>query len=489
MAAADGWRYFAQRMSGDGALGDFIDLDVPFQTDGPEEVLSGHNSLSGTISPEYMRLKGPDGRPILEEYGSALWAESPDGEVWGGLVTSSTFNGSEWAIECTDLTGVSVDLPYTLANFWVDVDPLNLFRYIWQYIQQNPGGDFGISIDDTTSPIRLGNELVQRADFDLEADPTLETPDEIIDVAPNKFELNADWLASAIKAMKGTGWKPKTVEDALTKWLNRDLAVQEKTWQGLTKDETKIKEKAIQKVGKPPYPPGGVLVVNMRPQVNVPTTADPSQASEEIPLIYDPDPYKLNWYTNLDLSSDIDDLAANTPFDWFLTHRWEGDRLRHHIRLGYPKLGRRLTDLRFVVGENINDIPSIDRDGSIFANEVLVLGAGEGSSQIMARSFRNDGRVRRVAVVSDPTIKTTVAAQQRAEQEIAARVTIEDIREVTLMNHSHAPMGSVSLGDEILVEGELGWIDISTWCRVIGRRILPQSDNMVLTLLRSDRVG
>ena len=510
MTSSDGWRYIAQRFDGNsGGLGEFLDFNVPLTGANIEDVLSGHNSLTGTISPEYPRLKGPDGRPILEEYGSALWAETPDGEIYGGLLTHSGFDeDGQWSLECTDLTGISLGLPYADANFWVNVDPMDLFRYIWTNIQSQPNSNVGLTIDPTTSPVRLGTDLIERVEFDTEADPSAADPTQDIEptpqpAPPNRYANNSDWRDAAVKIMKANGWHADVVDDALRKWLNKDALVESKKWTPLTDKEKTIRDRSIDKIGWPPNPPqpghSEVLTgfVNVRRIVDMPTgtttpaPADPTTDPAENTPVFEADAYKLNWYTNLDLASDIDSLAGDTPFDWHVVHWWDeqGD-LRHHIRLGYPRLGRRREELRFVVGENILTAPSVERDGAEYANEILVMGAGEGSTQKHGRAYRReDGRIRKVITISDPSLKTDADCIARASSELAKRFNIDDIADVVLIDHPHAPLGSVDLGDEILVEGDIGWIDFSAWCRVVSRTMSPDDgDAMTLTLIRSDRL-
>lgn len=494
----DGWRYIAQRVNGTGSMGDFLDFNVPLQGVNIEEVLSGHNSLTGRIAPEYARLKDLDGNPILEEYQSAIWAESPDGNLWGGLLTHSGFGeGGVWEIECTDLSGITIELPFIGAEWYVNVDPLDIYRRIWLHIQRQRNSNLGITIDPTKSPVRIGSDLVQRVEFDLEPDPT-DDLEPIPAPVSNRFGNNSNWRDAAVKALTANGWKKNVVLDALNKWLSKDSLIQAGKWKQLTDKERKIRDRSIQKVGWPPNPPNpgfsrDTLVVNMRPQIDPPSYVepgipDPDENSEEPTYQYEA--YKLNWYTNFDLSAEIDRLSSETPFDWHLRHWWDGEEIRHHIRLGYPRLGRRRTDLRFVVGENIHKAPKVERDGADYANEVIVLGAGEGSAQIMARGFRSDGRVRRVAVVSDTTIKTQKDAQARANSEVARRSRIDDIAEVLVTDHPHAPMGSIDLGDEILVEGDIGWVDLSVWCRIVSRGLNPDDSNVSnLTVVRTDRIG
>jgi hypothetical protein len=492
MAGSGQWRYIAQRYTGElGALGDFLDFNVPLQDANIEDVLSGHNALNGTITPEFMRLKGADGKPIITEMGTAIWAEDPDGEIrGGGLLTHSSFAGPVWNLECTGLTGTSIDLPYTEANFWIGVDPIDLFRYIWGWIQSQPGGNVGIDVDVAHSPVRLGDTMIQRVDFDLEQGATETIVLTPVPTQPNPYANNAAWIDQGVKVMKAVGWTASVVRDALNAWLAKTN--DNPNVPPLTAQQRNIKDKVIQKIGWPPNPPpprtGGPETTYVEQVVTTPGTP--------APVVWEYDAYKLAWYKDHNLASVIDDLAAMTPFDWYLESRWTDDgmdepTIRHNIRVGYPRLGRRRDDLRFVIGENVQQLPSIERDGTAYANEVMLLGAGEGSAQVVARSFRRaDGKVRKVAVVSDPGINDLRLAQIRADQELAKRIILDDMTEIVLNDHPHAPAGSVDLGDEILLEGETGWIDLEVWCRVVARRISPDaSDAVTLTVIRSDRLA
>lgn len=470
MVASGQWRYIAQRMTGDGP-GEFLDFNLPLKNVDIDGILSGHEGLRGTITPEYMRLKGPDGRPILEERACAIWAEDPAGEIrGGGILTYCDFDGANWTVECSGLTFASVDLPYTDANFWIDVDPIDVFRYIWTWIQSKPNGDLGLTVDQTTSPMRIGNVMVQRVDFDTEPDPSVLSP-EPIPIAPNPFSDNAAWVDKGVKVMVAVGWTGSVVREALENWLLSKY---------LTDKQTIIKNKVIEKIGLPPNPPG---------EIGRPVTGEVVGGGGEAPVVWEYEAYKLAWYKDHDLSATIDDLSAMTPFDWHLTHRWDGDQILHNIRVGYPKLGRRLDDLRFVVGENIHVIPRISNNGTEYANEILFLGSGEGSSQVRASAYRPDGRIRTVAVVSDTTVHDQRVAFVRAKQELAKRSIVQDITEITLLDHPNAPVGSVSLGDELLLEGDTGWVDLEVWVRVVATKISPdQGGAMTLTVIRSDRL-
>ena len=246
-ATRRGWRYFATRLNGDGTE-TLLDPDLPLQDPTIEDVLSGDNSLQAKIEPTYARLKGLDGKTILREWHTAIYAEN-DGDIrGGGILVNSGIDGPAWSLEAPGFTNYAVDMPWTAASpisndppGWVvaaekdgsgkgiGVDPIDMFRVIWRQLQEHPGGNLGLTIDSTTTKgkVKIGTELKQ-VEFDTQSGPV-------------SFESG---------------------------------------------------------------------------------------------------PYKLNWYTNHDLSSDLNDLANDTPFDYHERHFWDASgTLRHHIDIGYPSLG------------------------------------------------------------------------------------------------------------------------------------------------------
>lgn len=212
------------------------------------------------------------------------------------------------------------------------------------------------------------------------------------------------------------------------------------------------------------------------------TTIDTTASEDEKPL-------EFNWWSTHDIGGEIDKLAESTPFDYHERHLWNSTKTQvlHFLDFGYPALGQRRANLRFVVGENIQVMPTLDRDGSEFANHVRVLGAGEGSAMIRAEARRRDGRVRTMVTVDDKSITDTTRAAQVARLEMARRQQLTQISEVVVRNTSMAPYGSFMVGDEIRTAGITDWSPFEIWARVIKIAIRPDNpDLMMVSLLRSD---
>lgn len=194
-------------------------------------------------------------------------------------------------------------------------------------------------------------------------------------------------------------------------------------------------------------------------------------------------PYVLAWYQTDDCGKEINDLAEFTPFDYRMEHKWSGETFTSFLRIGTPKIGVRRNGLRFVVGENIIDMPGMERAGDDYANEVLVLGSGEASKMRKGSAVRTSDRLRRAVVVADKSQRSNVRATRAAFAELKNRLGDPDITEITVMDHPNARFNTWELGDEILVTTPDGWLKpMRLWCRVVAETWDCEADTLKLTL-------
>ncbi len=148
------WNFLAGRLNGEGGI-DIVETELPIEVSSISRTLSTPSSMSGTITNAVKRLKA-DGRPIFDPWNTVIIAEAA-GLIRGmSVYQEPTFNGNKWDLDLVGLSAYPINMPYDGARSFIDADPLDLFRHIWQHLQGFPGGDLGITIADTTSPVRVG---------------------------------------------------------------------------------------------------------------------------------------------------------------------------------------------------------------------------------------------------------------------------------------------------------------------------------------------
>lgn len=164
------WRYLAQRLTGQGP-GEFIDADLPLTDVQLTRTLSGPTQIRANVPFSFSRLKAPDNRLLLEEWGTAVYAEQ-DGIIRHGAILQRARAGeSSLELECGGFSGYPTGMPWTADGFYgVEVDPMDMVRKIWDHLQSQGAGDLTMVVDETQSPVRIGKELEQ-IEFDTQAGP------------------------------------------------------------------------------------------------------------------------------------------------------------------------------------------------------------------------------------------------------------------------------------------------------------------------------
>lgn len=224
----------------------------------------------------------------------------------------------------------------------------------------------------------------------------------------------------------------------------------------------------------------GVPAFRGRPEIkdgagNVVTRAIPPR-----PEIND-EPFLLSWYQTSNLLEVFNNLAEVTPFDYAERHRWYGDRIVHHLSLAHPQMGRRREDLRFVLGENLTIPPKIYQSGKSYASEVMLLGAGEGSAKVRAISSQpKRARLRRVAIVNDPSIPHVDLAKSMTDNELKYRTGLPNVSDMIVSDHPNAPLGTFEIGDSIFVQASNTWFaEADMWVRIVSITYQPGDEEQV----------
>jgi hypothetical protein len=207
-------------------------------------------------------------------------------------------------------------------------------------------------------------------------------------------------------------------------------------------------------------------------------------------VVLAPAPFQLLWWNTPDCGQEIASIQAEAIFDWAEVHAWTSaakEGVAHQLQFAAPRRGTRRSDLRFAEGENIIQPVQVTQGGTGFADNVILLGAGSGASQIRAEVAQPSGRIRRSQVYANQTMTTTARAASIGQKVMAAaEAAIDGPTQVVITNHVNAPFGSFACGDDIPVQLATGWRSTLFWCRITSIQQDPTTNVMTLTVARSD---
>lgn len=190
------------------------------------------------------------------------------------------------------------------------------------------------------------------------------------------------------------------------------------------------------------------------------------------------EPYKSGWWDGKSLGSHIDDLVggAATP-DYTCTVEWNADKsdVIKRIRLGWPRLGARRTDISFASGVNIVDEPTVPLAGDEYAQVIIAMGEGEGSAKRREVDAVRNGRLRLEYLADHPGIKARDVLKSKATAERKRRQILGSVDQITVRDTPAAPFGSWQVGDDVHVRIHNHWVDYVGWRRITGWTIQPHA--------------
>ncbi|GAO08683.1 hypothetical protein TPA0598_04_03190 [Streptomyces lydicamycinicus] len=353
------YRYITARaLTGDVLAWDLPMTDVEF---GPS--LSAAGTFTGSVEPRLATLV----REQVDAGDTWLYVERDGRLMWGGLVWRASPEGSQLQVEAAGPGSYAArrhDLHGNLGGRgpYVNEDPCNVIRDVWRYLQEQPDGDLGIVVDDTTSKVTVGTPA---------------------------------------------------------------------------------------------------------------------------------DRYSVDWWEAPVLGDVVDDMVqVEGGPEWTETLAWSGEKPQHRIRIGWPRLGTRRTDLAFTSGVNIIKPVSVEYDADEAAQVVIGLGAGEGRNRRRAIDAVRNGRLRLEHVLEVASEKGEDRLTARARTERIARQVTGEVTEIVVRDHPTAPIGAWQIGDDVRVRVHDEWADYDMWSRIVSYQIHPgsgESEQAVIQLRRADR--
>lgn len=407
--------------------------------------LSGADTFTCVLAPPRPDMLDSSGNPLLTEWQSACYLEESDEIKFGGILTSSAMQGPQLTATFTGFAGYPSGQPYEgNAYSQVRIDALDVVRFIWSWLQGQPGGDIGMLVDDTMSGVLLGAQT--RAGTG--ASTLLGSP-------PVGSYLVAVRSSSSFQRGMNVllgGGDPNVVFDIGGPG----------SFSGITSPEFMLLAYRIRDYHK-----------DGTPIVQAPS----------------PVPFTLDWWNSTDLGAELQSIQQEAVYDYRERHYWADPgklAVRHRLHFGVPRIGSRRDDLRFCEGENIVQPAVVTRDGTAYANTVIGMGAGQGRTTVRAEVGNPGSRLRRAAVYQDQTVRRAGRMTVKARKVLQSMINPDAVTQVVVRNHPHAPFGSFAPGDDIPVRLCTGWRNALIWSRITSMTQDPTTDLMTLTLARSD---
>lgn len=151
------WRYFATTLHGDGRETLLAD-NLPLTGVQLTHTLSGVNVIDASLPVEIAHLKDSDGNPVFRQWHTAIYAEK-DGYIRaGGIITRMSIEEGRLALSADGFVAYLHGLPYEGDESYIQADPMNIARHLWEHAQSFDGGNLGVVLDHNVSPVRIGTE-------------------------------------------------------------------------------------------------------------------------------------------------------------------------------------------------------------------------------------------------------------------------------------------------------------------------------------------
>jgi hypothetical protein len=441
--------------------GQWYNWDVPIRDLELTFTMSGASMIKGKI--------GPEDLVAVEHIDAwATWLHIEEGGQIraSGILQPLAVQDGDLVIEAMGFLGYPQGIAYAEESQGILLDPAYVIRFLWDYLQKFNDAKLGVTYDDTATPKRLGEDEKIDIVYDDKGQPVYKYA-EIYDAK----------VAPDIMIVKKEGFPVKAWATLLS-------------W-GYTIYQNPDKELLMLV-----YPPDYAWATCELPAVIERATYSDGTIEDKWMV---PDfkftpmkPYVLQWWNDTDIGQEIANLAKNTPMDMAESWEWTADKLgvKPHLKLGYPRLGTRRADLRFAEDENLLAAVLLRETPDLYASEIMFRGAGEGRDGIRAQAGKPDPkRIRRYKVINDKTVVDKKRAQANADDEYRRRTALLTITEITIdATHDNAPMGSFSLGDDILVQCWIPYIgDVKLWHRIVSYTWRPDKDEVVIQLRRSEQ--
>ena len=418
-------QYVAYWQNGDGTQ-ELLDPDLPLREAKPVREL-GVGRLTGTVPPEYLRLKSHSGLPVLREWATAVYV-FVDGVLFDAyILTDITDSGDVATLDFVGWLGYLAGIPYRDVLSRNGVPVATAVRELLDVQKDWSGANIGLGYRIHGTFPSLGNPVPE----DL---PKIPLPP----VEPKKFTEKqpvAPKRPTAPKKGKMTDKQYKAArkryEDALKRY-EKARTQHQKDMEAWRKRRDASKEAHRTYKAK---------------------VRERESAIKELKRAYDSAAYKLDWWSTHDVLRELQDTLGEVDALYKVQHTLTESGVATHELQVFAERVKRNHRVEFIDGENVMTLPKLTRGGEKQANVVQVLGSGEGSRMVRALRARSAGGrhgLARIATHADKGVRSSGRATMFAHRMLEARHQWWTYERLTVIDSGLAEIGAFDVGDEVL---------------------------------------
>lgn len=445
--------------------------EVELKSGSDTRSLNGPGDISMTVDPSWHNVLAEDGAPYFLKRGTLIVVERANRTIRNvGLVDDLSLSGKGLEVSAGGLSMLAGQSgPWEgYQGYYVTMDPVTVFRRVWDQVQSYKNADLGVRITGAT---RSGGSVGDQGSVEWQnVDRALKRARPEFDKWSSRLAnreraeqrlLESVFRAAGLKrvgsvteadsAPQSPGYRAdsslwvRSTDGRVFRWVGD-------RWLGQDAAQSASDEWREMK-GLVAFAKAEVDKFQYQIEPLEERLAELEQDERET--------FGLYFWQNHDLGSVIEDLTALGPFEFREEAQWVtdqdgNDRLDLQIRVGAPRVGVRRDELHLEFGYNVHDQPVVEY-GDLYTG-VAQFGAGTGSEMLSAQADWNpEHRVRNILVETNSEANTTTLVRSAANKALD-RVKTDAGTGITdlVVHHSKAVReGSFSVGDILPVTGYL----------------------------------
>lgn len=151
------WRFYLLEMPSQ----EWIDKDLPLIGATVVRTPNAPRAIAGSLPLGLESLYDENGQLRVVKWGCAIVAHQEGREPVFGIVDDVILgDGGSLQVQAGGFTMYPEEMPWLGPEFTgVKVDPLDMVRKIWDHLESFDDGYIGVTVDDTVSPVRIGEEI------------------------------------------------------------------------------------------------------------------------------------------------------------------------------------------------------------------------------------------------------------------------------------------------------------------------------------------